>query len=95
MKGRAFTKSELELVKDITLNHTEVAKLTGRSTSTICLKRKKIGVKAIDGSRVYTDAQNNIITDTSKTNSDVAKTLGIPIKRIISARWRLGITKPA
>lgn len=95
MKGRAFSKSELELVNDTTLNHTEVAKLTGRSTSTICLKRQSLGVKAVDGSRVYTDEQNDIITDTSKTSSEVARMFGIPTKRITLARNRFGVTRPA
>jgi hypothetical protein len=95
MKGRAFSKSELELVNDTTLNHTQVANITGRSTSTICLKRKSLGIKAVDGSRVYTDEQNDVITDTSKTNSEVSTILGVPIKVIISTRWRYGITKPA
>jgi hypothetical protein len=88
--GKAFTEEDLKLVNDTSLTHTEVAKLTGRLASTICIKRKALGVKAknhLDQYRKHVD----LLTDLTKTNGEIAKILNLPSKTIAMRRWYLGI----
>lgn len=44
MNGRKFTKKEDLLLKNKSLSHTQVARLTGRNTASIFTRRKQLGL---------------------------------------------------
>lgn len=92
MNGKKFTSKELELLNDKSLTHTDIAKLTGRSPSTIFLKRKALGIKGYkDGSRTLSDYVRSLIYDTTKPSTEVAKLTGKPAKQITTLRHNYGI----
>lgn len=77
MNGRKFTKKENLLLKNKSLSHTEVARLTGRTASTICLKRKAMGINEVKGKQPGWKSEDlDQLIEPKRPISEIAKDLG-------------------
>lgn len=91
MKGRPFSDEELMLVHDTKLTHTQVANQTGRTASTIYLKRKSLGIKVKSNYNKYI-AHLDLLTDASVSTRYIAAKLNESIQSISSKRCSLGVS---
>lgn len=92
MNGNPFNTIEVEILKNKNLTHTEVSKVTGRSVSTICLKRKALGVVIKkDGRVTLPESTRELLMDMSKTAKQVAKLSNLTASQVSSKRYNMGL----
>jgi len=77
MNGRKFTKREDLLLKNKSLSHTQVARLTGRTAATVYGRRKALGISDCAGNRTGWKSEDlDQLVDPKKPISEIAKQLG-------------------
>lgn len=90
--GKPFTQSEIDLLHNESLSHSDIAELTGRSVSTVCIKRKSLGITKYKRATVkYTPEQLQYVEDLSLTDAKVGRLIGKSNKAVHSKRRAMGL----